>query len=209
LSAKKQCGTFLLVFIPLVFCLGLTTLGVIAMLKIILYVLCLAIVLLLLYAATRPDSFRIERTILIKASADKIFPFFNNFHHWPQWSPYEGLDPRMKRSYSGANEGVGAAYDWSGDAKTVGQGRMEIVASERPYQVLMNLEFVRPFEAHNMAEFNLQPKGQATEVTWAMFGEQSFSARLMGLFFSMEKMVGPQFEQGLQNLKAVAEKSAE
>ena len=160
---------------------------------------------ILIYAATKPDAFRIQRTVNINAPADKIFAFINDFHNWSTWSPWEKLDPTMKKTHSGAPEGKGAVYEWDGN-KDVGTGRSEIVETIPPSRVLIKLDFVKPFEAHNYAEFTLAPHASSTEVTWAMYGPQPYVAKVMTLFFNMDKMVGGQFEKGLADLKTVTEK---
>ena len=172
----------------------------------LLIVLLVAIVVgvLLVYAATRPDSFRIECSALIKAPPEKIFGFVNDLHQWTAWSPWEKIDPALKRSYSGPQSGKGAAYGWEGNSK-VGSGRMEITESVAPSKVVIKLDFLKPFEAHNTADFTFARQGDATNVTWAMFGPSPFISKLMGTFFNMERMVGGQFEQGLANLKAISE----
>lgn len=174
------------------------------MLKTILLLLAVAIVAVLAFAATRPDSFRVERSATIKAPPEAIFAYINDFHNWPQWSPYETKDPAMRRTLSGAESGEGAVYEWQGD-KNVGEGRMEITRSVPSSEVQIKLDFVSPFEAHNVAQFTLEPAGDATRVTWAMDGPSPFIAKLMGLFFSMDKMIGTDFAIGLANLKARTE----
>lgn len=159
---------------------------------------------LLIYAATRPDTFRLQRSITINAPPEKIFPFINDFHHWPSWSPWEKMDPGMKKTHSGAAQGHGALYEWDGNNQ-VGQGRMDITESMSPSKILIKLDFLKPFEAHNQAEFTLTAQDGSTTVTWAMYGPQPYMAKVMGIFFNCEKMVGPQFETGLANLKKATE----
>lgn len=159
----------------------------------------------LIFAATRPDSFRLERSIAIKAPPEKIFALLNDFHQWEAWSPWEKIDPAVKRTYSGAASGRGAAYAWSGN-KEVGAGRMEIVEPQPSSRLLIKLDFSAPFEAHNMVEFTLLRQGDVTRVTQAMFGPSPYVSKLMGLVFSMDKMVGGKFEEGLANLQGLAEK---
>jgi len=158
----------------------------------------------LIMATTKPDTFRIERATTIKASPERIFPLINDFREWRAWSPWEGIDPDLKRTYSGAASGRGAAYAWQGN-RNVGVGRMEIVESSPPSRVVIKLDFLKPFEAHNTAEFTLEPHGEATRVVWAMHGPNLFVGKVMSTFMSMDKMVGAQFEQGLTKMKAVAE----
>ena len=159
----------------------------------------------LIHAATRPDSFRIERAASIKASPEKIFAYINDLHQWVSWSPWEKIDPALKREYSGAASGKGAAYAWEGNSK-VGAGRMEVMETVPSSKITIKLDFLKPFEGHNTAEFTLERKGDATTVTWAMYGPSPYLSKVMGLFFSMDGMIGGQFEQGLANLKSIAEK---
>lgn len=159
----------------------------------------------LFYAATRPDSFRIERSTTIQGGPERIFALVNDFHRWEAWSPWEKIDPQIRRTYGGAGEGTGAIYEWSGN-KNIGKGRMEIIESVPSSRVVIKLDFITPFEAHNTVEFILMPQANTTLVTQAMYGPSPFVSRLMGLFFSMEKMVGGKYEEGLASLKALAEK---
>jgi uncharacterized protein YndB with AHSA1/START domain len=175
------------------------------MLQTILLITVVLVAGILLYAQTRPNTFRLQRSTTINAPADKVFPFINDFRHWPLWSPWERMDPDMKRTHSGASHGKGAVYEWDGN-KNVGTGRSEIVETVAPSKVIIKLDFIKPFEAHNTAEFTLEGWGSSTTVTWAMYGPQPFMMKAMGLFCSPERMVGPQFEAGLGNLKALTEK---
>ena len=158
----------------------------------------------LAYAASRPNTFRVERALFIDAPPEHIFALINDFHHWTAWSPWEKLDPTMTRTYAGAALGKGAAYEWDGKGKA-GKGRMLLTRSNASTLILIQLDFIKPFEAHNIAEFTLVPQGTATQVTWAMYGPQPLVAKVMGLVFSMNRLVGGDFETGLANLKRVAE----
>lgn len=175
------------------------------MLKTVVIIIALLIAGILIYAATRPDTFRIERSTSIKATPEKIFPLISNFHQWEAWSPWEKIDPALKRSYSGAESGTGAVYGWQGN-KNIGHGRMEIIESTPPSRLLIKIDFIKPFEAHNTVEFILERQGDSVKVTQAMYGPSPFISKLMGLFFSMDKMVGQKYEEGLASLKAIAEK---
>lgn len=170
----------------------------------VLLIIAVIVVALLGYVHSRPDSFRLERSTLIQAPPETIFPLIDNFRNWNHWSPWDKVDPQMQRTYSGPDHGVGCSYAWNGN-KNVGSGSMEITESIASSRILLKLDFKTPFEAHNMTEFTLVPEGAGTRVTWAMFGPQPFIAKLMGLVFNMEKMVGPQFEAGLATMKALAE----
>ena len=160
---------------------------------------------ILVYASTRPDSFRVERSTAMNAPAEKIFPYIDGLKRWTEWSPYEGRDPAMKRTYSGAESGKGAVYEWDGN-DNVGKGRMEIVDSTPPHRVVIKLDFLKPFEGHNMAELTVEPKGSQTIVTWAMYGPSTFMTKLIGTFMDMDDMIGRDFAAGLAKLKTVVEK---
>lgn len=167
--------------------------------------LAILVAVVLLLAAMRPNTFRVQRSIDIDAPADKIFPLINDYRNWGSWSPYEHVDPAMQRTFSGAPSGKGSVYEWRGN-KNIGHGRMEILDTAPPSKVVIKLDFFSPFEAHNMAEFIIQPKGNATNVTWAMHGPVPFMAKIIHMFMNMDRMVGGQFQQGLVSMKAVAEK---
>jgi uncharacterized protein YndB with AHSA1/START domain len=161
---------------------------------------------ILIFATTRPDDFSVQRSVAIKAEPAKIYPLLVDFRQWPAWSPWEKLDPAMKRTHSGTATGPGAIYEWDGSSK-VGAGRMEIKQVTAPSKVVIQLDFLRPFEGHNVTDFVLAPNPDAsTQVTWLMRGPAPFVSKLMGIFVDMDKMIGKDFEAGLANLKAAAEK---
>ena len=170
----------------------------------IVLVVCLLVIVAL--AATRPDSFAIQRTTTINAPPETVYSLINDYRKWSAWSPWEKLDPNMTRTFSGADSGVGAVYEWSGNSD-VGSGRMEIVEANAPSRIAMRLDFLSPMEAHNTTSFDLAPTGNATNVTWSLNGPQNFMLKLMSVFVNMERMVAPDFERGLANLKAEAEKA--
>jgi hypothetical protein len=174
------------------------------MLKMIALVVVVLVVALLAYAATRPDTMHVERTATVNAPPAWIFPFINDFHRWTSWSPYEKLDPALKRAYSGAPDGRGAVYEWEGN-RQAGQGRMEITGASQPSRITIKLDFLKPFEGHNVAEFVLTSRGDSTDVTWSIDGPSPYIAKLMGVFVNMDQMIGKDFETGLASLKAVAE----
>ncbi|KRE89375.1 polyketide cyclase [Frateuria sp. Soil773] len=171
----------------------------------VLLLVAVIVLALLGYAAARPDTFRVERTIHIEAAPETVFAQIDDFRRWSAWSPYEKRDPAMKRAFDGPASGLGAVYGWSGNNK-VGEGRMEIVRSAPASRIEIRLDFVRPFEAHNTAEFTLAPQAGGTEVRWAMHGPSPYLSKLMGIFIDMDKMIGKDFETGLAGLKAVAER---
>jgi hypothetical protein len=157
------------------------------------------------FAMTKPDSFKVQRTTKIKAPPDKIFPLINDFNNWGSWSPWENVDPAMKRTHSGAASGKGAVYEWDGNSK-VGSGRMEITDASAPSKVTIKLDFLKPMEGHDTAEFTLAPEGDSTNVTWAMRGPAPFISKVMQVFISMDNMLGKEFDTGLANMKSAAEK---
>ena len=163
------------------------------------------IVLLLAFAATRPNTFRVERSEAIKAPPAKVFGLLNDFHAFPSWSPWQHLDPKMTTTHSGAANGPGAVYVWKGNSD-VGEGRMEILKTVPGQQVTVQLDFIEPFAARNTSEYTLAVQGDTTTVTWAMFGPNAYINKLMGVFISMDSMIGKDFELGLRQLKAAAEK---
>jgi uncharacterized protein YndB with AHSA1/START domain len=168
-------------------------------------VIAVLIAAFLLYVATRADTFRVERAASIKAPPEKVFALINDLKGWAAWSPWEKKDPGMKRTFGATTAGKGATYGWDGN-KDVGQGSMEITESIPPSRVTLKLDFVSPFEAHNIVAFTLEPKGDVTDVTWAMEGPVPYFAKIIHVFINMDSMVGKDFEAGLANLKAAAEK---
>ena len=177
------------------------------MLKVVLILAgCIGVLIVgvLVLAAAKPDKFSVQRSASIKAPPDKIFPLIDDFHRWSAWSPYEKKDPAMKRTFGATSAGKGAVYEWDGNS-AVGSGRITIMDTAPPSKVMIDLDMQRPINAHNNVVFSLEPQGDATKVTWAMSGGVSYVAKIMHVFFNMDKMVGGDFEVGLAKLKAVAE----
>jgi len=175
------------------------------MIKIIAIMVVVLIAAVFIYAATKPDTFRVERAASIKAPPEKIFALINDLHSMQTWSAWEKVDPGMKRTHSGAASGKGAVYEWEGN-KEIGQGRMEIIESSPPSRVTIRMDFIKPFAAQNTVEFTLQADGDSTLVTQAIFGPSPYISKLMGLVCSMDKMIGGKFEESLAELKTIAEK---
>lgn len=176
-------------------------------LLIIAAVFALAVAGVLGYATTMPDAYRVERSTTIAAAPDVVFPFINDFHNWSAWSPWEKLDPAMKKTHSGAASGKGAVYAWEGNSD-VGKGSMEIIDSTAPSKVTLSLHFMEPFEDTSTTEFSLAPEGAGTKVAWVMSGQSNFMAKVMGVFCSMDSMIGKDFEAGLASMKTSAEQAA-
>jgi len=168
-------------------------------------ILAIAIAAVLILAVTKPGLLRVQRSVRIKAPPEDIFPLISDFHQWRNWSPYEQKDPAMKRTYSGAERDKGAVYAWEGD-KNVGSGRMEILEASAPQKIVIKLDFFKPFEGHNTAEFTMLPQGDGTHVTWLMHGPARFLTRVIQVFMNLDNMIGKDFEVGLVNLKTITEK---
>ncbi|MET1086298.1 MAG: SRPBCC family protein [Arthrobacter sp.] len=149
------------------------------------------------------STYEVTRSAFIPAPAETIFPLINSFHEWTKWSPWEAVDPQLERHYSGSAAGVGAKYAWSGNRKA-GSGNMEIVESTPPSTVRVRLEFTKPFKAVNPTTFTLTPADGGTTVKWSMTGENKGLAKVFALVVNMDKMVGSDFEKGLQSLSAAA-----
>ena len=158
-----------------------------------------------IFAASKPDTFSVQRSTTIQAPPEKVFPHIVDLKAWAAWSPWEKKDPAMKRTFGATTAGKGAVYEWSGD-KNVGKGRMEITDAAAPAKIVIRLDFLEPFEARNTAEFTFAGGSGGTTVTWAMHGPATFLSKVMDVVFNMDRMVGADFEAGLASLKALAEK---
>ena len=153
---------------------------------------------------TDKDTYTVERSTTVQAEPARVYEQLEDFHNWQGWSPWEGLDPDMQRTFSGPERGVGAVYGWTGNRKA-GEGRMEITRADAPSEVQIDLQFIKPFKASSVVTFALAPQGDGTRVVWTIVGEKTFGVKLMGLFRSMDKMIGPDLEKGLTQLKQVSE----
>ena len=147
--------------------------------------------------------YTVERTRMIDTSPERVYPLVADFRQWPRWSPWEDVDPDLHRSYSGAESGVGAVYGWSGNRKA-GAGRMEIVRAEPDELVEIDLRFEKPFRSQNTSTFLLEPVGGRTQVTWRMTGPRPALMRLTQKFFDMDKLIGKDFDKGLDRMALVA-----
>ena len=150
------------------------------------------------------DTYTVERSQTIDAPPTRVYAQIADFHNWTSWSPWEDVDPDLERTYSGAESGTGAVYAWSGNRKA-GQGRMEITHAIEPSSVQIDLQFEKPWKARNDTVFSIQPEGSGSRVIWSMTGKKTLMTKVMGIFTSMEKLLGPDFEKGLARLKATAE----
>jgi len=175
------------------------------MLKKIAIVIAVLIAGVLIFAATKPDTFSVQRSTSIKAPPEKVFALINDFKRWDAWSPWEKKDPAMKRTWGAVTSGKGATYAWEGNSE-VGQGSMEIAESIASSKVALKLDFVKPFEGHNRVDFTLEPKGDVTNVTWAIRGPMPYISKVVSVFCNMDSMIGKDFEAGLASMKAAAEK---
>jgi uncharacterized protein YndB with AHSA1/START domain len=157
--------------------------------------------------AMQPDDYRVTRTATIKAPASAVFPLLNDFHNFDQWSPWAKLDPNMKTTLEGAPSGKGAVYTWKGNSDA-GAGRMTITDSQPGERVAIDLEFEEPFASSSKTVFELAPAPGGVSVTWSMTGKNNFLSKAFCLLMGgMDRMVGPDFEKGLTQLKIAAEAS--
>ncbi|HEV3244307.1 MAG TPA: SRPBCC family protein [Chthoniobacterales bacterium] len=156
------------------------------------------------FAATKPNTLNIQRVADIKAPPERIFALINDFHNWQAWAPQDKMDSTMKRTFGGIVSGKGASSEWVSKGNA-GSGRMEIIESTPPFKVTVRVDFVKPFEAHNINEFTLEPMDDMTRVTWAMHGTKPYIAKVMSIFLNMDRMLGKHFEAGLYSLKTLSE----
>jgi Polyketide cyclase / dehydrase and lipid transport len=177
------------------------------MLTYILITVAVIVIAFLIVASRQPDMFRVERSTAISAPPEEIFAEVNDFHKWQLWSPFVEYDRNMTTTYAGPTEGEGAEYAWSGNSKA-GQGRMTIIESRPGALIRIRLEFTKPFNATNTAEFTFDPDEGQTIVTWAMIGKNNFMFKAMHTVVNMDKMVGRDFERGLAKLKVAVETGA-
>jgi Polyketide cyclase / dehydrase and lipid transport len=171
----------------------------------VLIVIAVVIAALLVMGLMRPAKFSVIREAEYKAKPEAVFAQLNDFHKWAAWSPWEKMDPDMKRDFSGAASGEGAKYAWVGNKK-VGEGNMEITRSVAPSNMELDLHFIKPFQADNVTEFTVIANGNMTNLKWEMRGQTPFMLRVMHMFFNMDKIVGKDFETGLANLRSIVEK---
>lgn len=177
------------------------------MLKKLLVAIAVLIVGFVVLVALQPSNFRIERSIVVNAPAEVVFPHVNDFRRWTAWSPFEKLDPNLKRNYDGAPSGTGSVYHWAGN-KDAGEGRATIIESRTNERIRIQLEFIKPYQATDIAEFTFVPEGQGTRVTWSLSGTNNFMFKAVGLFMNMDGMLGGEFDKGLRELKALSEAPA-
>jgi uncharacterized protein YndB with AHSA1/START domain len=159
---------------------------------------------LVAYASTRPDTFRVERSLAIAAPPDRLFPLISDLHGFNRWNPFERKDPGTG-AYGGATSGVGSSYAW--DSGKMGKGAMTITDAIPPDKVVMRLDFERPFKAQNTAIFTIVARDGGSQVTWAMEGPAPLITKVMDVVIGMDRMVGGDFADGLRNLKELAERS--
>jgi hypothetical protein len=170
----------------------------------IILVVAVLVAAFLMIVSLQPNDFRMSRSIIINANQAVIFPYINNLHKWDDWSPWAKLDPDCKNEFEGPDAGVGAVFKWEGNKK-VGKGIMTIIESNQNELVQIQLEFLKPFKATNLAQFTLRPELNETHVTWSMFGKNSLIGKVISLVMNCEDMVGKQFDQGLATIKSLAE----
>ena len=157
--------------------------------------------------ATRPDTYEVQRSAVVSAPPEVVFQYVNDFRQWEQWSPFEKMDPTMRKKFEGSSSGVDARYHWEGN-RQAGEGRMRIAESEPARRIAIDLQFIEPFESSSRTTFTFEPVANGTRVTWGMAGENTTMGKAISLFASMDQMVGKEFEEGLAKLGTVAEAEA-
>jgi hypothetical protein len=177
------------------------------MLKTVLIGLVAVVVVFLAVVALQPSAFRISRSATMAAPAPAVFAQVNDFRNWEAWNPWQKLDPAAKNTYSGPPAGPGAMCAWAGNSE-IGEGRMTITESRPNELIRIKLEFLKPFEVTNTAEFTFEPAGNQTAVTWSMFGHNTLMGKAIGLFMNMDRMIGEQFEKGLADMNSIVESGA-
>ncbi len=169
--------------------------------------LVVVVVAFVVVVATRPDTFTVERSTTITSSPEVAFALVNDFRKWAEWSPWEKLDPTMKKTFDAVSSGPGAGYGWAGNDK-VGEGRMNIESTKPNQEIAIRLEFIKPWQAVNQTHFTFAQTGSTTKVTWTLNGNANFFMKAMSLFKSSDDMIGPDFEKGLSQLKVISETEA-
>jgi hypothetical protein len=164
------------------------------------------VAVLALVIATRPAAFRVQRTAVIAAPAGVVFAQLDDLHRWGRWNPFERSDPTIRLTFSGAPSGVGASYHFVGEK--MGEGRMTLAEVRPNERVAVRGEFIKPFAGTHDIEFTLKPAAGGVAVTWAISGRNRFVGKAISLFIGTDRMIGGPFEQGLADLKRVAEDEA-
>lgn len=170
-------------------------------------VVVVAILVVSVLVARQPSELHVRRSITMAAPPTAAFREVNCFPNWKDWSPWERVDPNLKRNYAGPPLGKGAVYAWAGN-RDVGEGRLTILESTPSERIVMHTEFFQPCSGVFTTEFTFRPDGESTVVSWTMSGSNGFMGRVMGVFLSMDRMIGDQFEKGLVEMKRIAESKA-
>ena len=177
------------------------------MLKKSLIVVAAIVLAFLVFVATRPATYQVERSLAMAARPAVLFPYLNAPKEFVAWSPWQKLDPNMKTTYAGPVAGVGASYAWVGNS-AAGSGKMTITHSKANELVQQDLEFVEPFASKSTVSFTVVPAADGSKVTWAMNGDNDFAGKLLCVFVSMDGMIGKDIEEGLGKLKVLVEAKA-
>lgn len=163
----------------------------------------LVVAAFLFHASRQPDEFRVTRSAIINAPAEKLYGLVIDLHRWDEWSPWAKLDPNVVNTFSGPESGPGSSLHWKGNHK-IGEGISTIAAAEPHHRVLVDLQFIKPMKAHNKAEFIFTPENGQTLVTWSMYGPNNFIGKIIGTLMNCERMLEKQFDEGLENLRRAA-----
>ena len=163
------------------------------------------LVLFLAYVAVaKSGKFNYERSGVINAKPDVIYPYISKFTLGGEWSPYEKIDPNMKKYLGGIDGEVGSTMAFEGNGKA-GSGKLELLSKIPNQEVQIRLIMTKPFKADNLVIYRLSPEAEGTRFTWSMSGDGGFMTKIMVTLIDCEKMIGDQFNEGIQNLKTLIE----
>lgn len=176
------------------------------MIKKILAGLGFVLLVFIVLAALKPEDYVIKREILINAKPESIYPYLVNTQKADEWMPWKEIDPQVKSTYSGPQEGVGSISSWDSPGQ-MGTGKAEVIDAIPNQSVKTKITYTKPMEMTQDSEFALTPSGEGTVMTWTVTGKQPFISRLMCtlMFLNMDKYVGGMFEKGLSTLKKMTE----
>ncbi len=178
------------------------------MLKKIFLVIAVLLLALCIYAALKPATFLVAREISIKATPEVIFTHINNAKKANDWMPWKEIDQEAVMVELGPEEGVGSGSKWDSKGQ-MGTGQAVVIESVPNVKVVTQLTYTKPMEMSQLATVSLSPNESGdTNVRWEVTGENTFMGRLMCIFMDMDKIVGQQFEKGLNNLKRIVEEAA-
>lgn len=170
-----------------------------------LYIVLVLVVLVIILALIAPKSYNVNRSIVINKPLPHVFSYLKYLKNQDNWSPWAEKDPNMKKTFTGTDGEIGFVSSWIGN-KDVGEGEQEITGIEENKVINSQLRFLKPFKSTSDAYLTVDKDGENTKVTWGFAGKNKFPMSIMMLFMNMDKMIGKDFEYGLNKLKGILEK---